>query len=343
MSASARTVPWAFIGDDDMYGYPDPYAGQMSFDIGPDAPTDFRTVMRYVATGRGNPAVGNQNPPQYIGLETVHFHYRDRDDVTPQTKGVGYAASFSIALTTPRGGDVPWADVCCATYMNRSGAVNKGTDTLYFAHNPIFGNASEFGQLFSSDMNVDRLMAIGGYLNDCAMDFGAAHIPTGDFIRMPNATYIKAKSVDGATLRQLIGATIDDSVQIGAGWARIDLNAAVNLLGGADVWGPLRTYYGNFGTTYGNVTAATYTVGVSDNNLTFNAPVCTVTLPSATGANAFRELWLRSVTANAVNSASANVVQIAGGSLSTPLLPARAGAWCKLVSDSLYWQIQAQG
>lgn len=344
MSASARTVPFAYVGENNMYGYPDPYVGQVSFDMGPDAPTDFRTVCRWVATGRGNPAIGNQNPPQYVGLETAHFHYRDRDDVTASTKGVGYAASFSIALMTPRGGDVPWADACCATFMNRSGAANRGTDMLYGAHNSVFGTASEFGTLFSFDTNADKAFCFSGYFADSFLDASGIHLPAGgDFIRMPNNVFIKAKSADGASLRQVIGAASDDSLQVGGGWARVDINAAANLWGGAQVWGGLRTTFGNFGTTYGNVTASTYTVGPTDNNLTFNAPACTVTLPSAGGSNAYRELWLRSVTANAVVSASANVVQIAGGSLSTGLLPARAGAWCKLVSDSLYWQVQAQG
>jgi hypothetical protein len=66
----------------------------------------------------------------------------------------------------------------------------------------------------------------------------------------------------------------------------------------------------------------------------------TLTLPDAT-TNTGRHLWVRTIQAFTVVSASSNVVPRIGGAASTAILPATDGAWALLVSDGTNWQIMA--
>ena len=103
---------------------------------------------------------------------------------------------------------------------------------------------------------------------------------------------------------------------------------------------------GPLGTTpeilpYKTVTAATDTVAANDEVITANfAGTVTETLPAA-ASNAGRMIVLRTITANTVVSASANVVPLIGGSAGTAILAATAGKWAWLVSDGTAWQIVA--
>ena len=63
-----------------------------------------------------------------------------------------------------------------------------------------------------------------------------------------------------------------------------------------------------------------------------------VTLPDA-ATNLGREIMLKTIAAFAVNSATSNVVPLAGGAAGTAILPATAGKWATLVSDGTNWII----
>lgn len=62
-----------------------------------------------------------------------------------------------------------------------------------------------------------------------------------------------------------------------------------------------------------------------------------------TTTNTGRWLYLKTVTANTVVSASANVVPINGTAAGTAILPATAGAWAMLQSDGTNWIVMARG
>lgn len=83
---------------------------------------------------------------------------------------------------------------------------------------------------------------------------------------------------------------------------------------------------------------ADFTVGVAENNLINNKAVsaCVVTLPAAASFPG-REILIKNIQPFAVNSASSNVVPLAGGAAGTVILTAFAGRWVKLVSDSTNW------
>jgi hypothetical protein len=88
------------------------------------------------------------------------------------------------------------------------------------------------------------------------------------------------------------------------------------------------------------ITAAAYTVLDNDAFLIVNnAGTVTITLPAASTFPE-RSIVVRTITANAVVSASSNVVPLAGGAAGTAILPATAGKWAWLVSDGVNWQTQ---
>lgn len=87
---------------------------------------------------------------------------------------------------------------------------------------------------------------------------------------------------------------------------------------------------------------ADFTVADADlyliNNKTGSA--CVVTLPTAADWVG-RALHFKNTQAQALNSASSNVVPITGGAAGTAILGATSGAWATLVSDGTNWVIMA--
>ena len=83
-------------------------------------------------------------------------------------------------------------------------------------------------------------------------------------------------------------------------------------------------------------------VGIMVRDIIANfAGTMTLTLPPATPAG--RRLNIRTIQAQLVNSASANVVPRGSLTAGTAILAATAGAWAELVSDGTAWQTMAAG
>lgn len=86
-------------------------------------------------------------------------------------------------------------------------------------------------------------------------------------------------------------------------------------------------------------TGATYTVLAEDTDIIANrAGTVTLTLETASGVPG-KPLTVRTIQAQTVVSASANVVPLVGGAAGTAILAATAGKWATLVSDGANWQI----
>lgn len=91
------------------------------------------------------------------------------------------------------------------------------------------------------------------------------------------------------------------------------------------------------------ITAATATMAANNSDVIFNTSAThTYTLLSA-ATNPGRELHVKNIAAFAVNSASSNVVPLAGGAASTAILVATAGKWARLKSDGTNWVVMAAG
>lgn len=85
---------------------------------------------------------------------------------------------------------------------------------------------------------------------------------------------------------------------------------------------------------------ADFTVALSENWLINNksGSTCVVTLPTASSFPG-REIMIKNIQTQLVNSASSNVVPLIGGAAGTAILPLEAGSWCTLVSDGTNWVI----
>lgn len=89
------------------------------------------------------------------------------------------------------------------------------------------------------------------------------------------------------------------------------------------------------------VTGASYTVLATDSDIIANrAGTVTLTFESAPNIPGKR-LVIRTIQAQTVASASANVVPRVGGAAGTAILAAAAGNWAELKSDGTNWQIMA--
>ena len=87
---------------------------------------------------------------------------------------------------------------------------------------------------------------------------------------------------------------------------------------------------------------ADFTVAANESSLINNkaGSTCVVTLPTASSF-AGRQIWIKNIQAQLVNSASSNVVPLAGGAAGNAILTAVAGRWAMLESDGTNWVIMA--
>lgn len=83
---------------------------------------------------------------------------------------------------------------------------------------------------------------------------------------------------------------------------------------------------------------ASFTLADTENWIICNGAGIVVTLPLA-GAYTGREVMIKTIAAQAVISASANVVPLTGSAPGTAILAGAAGNWATLVSDGANWVI----
>lgn len=88
---------------------------------------------------------------------------------------------------------------------------------------------------------------------------------------------------------------------------------------------------------------ADFTVAATERWLIVNkGSSCAVTLPAAASFTG-REITIKTIQAQTVVSASANVVPLVGGVAGTAILAATIGKWATLVSNGTSWEIMAAG
>jgi hypothetical protein len=87
---------------------------------------------------------------------------------------------------------------------------------------------------------------------------------------------------------------------------------------------------------------ADFTLGDAEDYIINNkaGSACAVTLPAASGYTG-RVVVMKTIQAQAINSASSNVVPRAGGAAGTAIVSGTAGNWAELVSDGSNWVIMA--
>ena len=109
----------------------------------------------------------------------------------------------------------------------------------------------------------------------------------------------------------------------------------------ADMTAALSALFAGAWPTPKTVTAAAYTQLVTDGPIVFNTTAtCTYTLLPASTTSKYQ--LVTNIAAFAINSATANVVPLAGGAATAAILPATAGKWALLASSGVTnWQILA--
>jgi len=89
------------------------------------------------------------------------------------------------------------------------------------------------------------------------------------------------------------------------------------------------------------IKTASFTLADVENFIVCNgAGSITVTFPTAS-ANAGRVVWIKTIAAQTVVSASSNVKPVNSNTAGTAILAATAGAWAMLVCDGTDWVIMA--
>lgn len=84
---------------------------------------------------------------------------------------------------------------------------------------------------------------------------------------------------------------------------------------------------------------ANFTLGATENFIVCNGTgTITVTFPTAS-ANTGRVVWIKTIAAQAVSSASSNVKPLASGTAGTAILANTAGKYAVLVCDGTNWVI----
>lgn len=123
-----------------------------------------------------------------------------------------------------------------------------------------------------------------------------------------------------------------DNVTINSGRATLQ---TLNVTG-------LATTSGALAVTAPVIKTADFTVGDTETFLINNksGSACTVTLPAAASWTG-RILVIKTIQAQAVNSASSNVIPIGSNSAGTAIVTNVAGSWAMLVSNGTNWVIMA--
>jgi len=89
------------------------------------------------------------------------------------------------------------------------------------------------------------------------------------------------------------------------------------------------------------IKTASFTLADVENFIVCNgAGSITVTFPTAS-ANTGRVVWIKTIAAQTVVSASSNVKPISTNTAGTAILAASAGAWAMLVCDGTNWVVMA--
>lgn len=123
-----------------------------------------------------------------------------------------------------------------------------------------------------------------------------------------------------------------DNVTINSGRATLQ---TLNVTG-------LATTSGALAVTAPVIKTADFTVGDTETFLINNksGSACTVTLPAAASWPG-RILVIKTIQAQAVNSASSNVKPAASNTAGTAIVGGTAGLWAMLVSDGTNWVVMA--
>lgn len=161
------------------------------------------------------------------------------------------------------------------------------------------------------------------------------------FKSIPAATFV------GANIWNDAGADVDQRMEGDTDQNLFYLDAGNDRVGfGTNTPSAKVHVNGSFAINAPVTVTTNYTVGANDTFIISNrAATNTLTLPSAASCPG-RMLWVLTLQAQTVNSASGNVISRTSTSAGTAIIagtPPPAGSWALLVSNGSNWQIMAGG
>ena len=271
----------------------------------------------------------------------------------------GNTSSSLLHLTKPTGTSLQWLRF---QYTNAAGSNDNAYIGVQANGNAITFNKSA-GTLAGNDATTFQYYNCGGLNNDGfwnGVQFWGHSITEAGVTRFPKFTFYSNSTTAtdpsiynfnfelGNTGNNIPGVLRFNSPTIAGSYVNFNdiLYVGVSGKAGIGTSTPTSTLHVNGSLSRGapvTVTAATHTVAETTSWIICNrAGAVTLTLPTASSFVG-REIMVKTVQAQAVNSASANVVGIATTSAGTSILSGTAGAWATLVSDGTNWIIMQRG
>lgn len=247
-----------------------------------------------------------------------------------------------------------------AIYVSNEGG-GATMNGVVVSNNRISGGSSVGVYVYAQTGNIQTVSINGNVLTSDASDFAcylraAATYSLEDFAIVGNVFRSAGVSniyLLGTTSPNILDGTISGNTILG-GTNGIRMIQTQNVVetgnyntgatrkvfvdtGSSNIWMDRRT------SSVVTMTNSTYVVLNQDEYLIANrAGTITVTLPDAATWPG-RELSIKTIQAQAVNSASANVAPIGDSVAGTSILPATDGAWALLKSDGTNWIVMQRG
>lgn len=231
-----------------------------------------------------------------------------------------------------------------------SGSYSLGSLTFKWLNGFFSGNVSADGNAtVGGNLTVNGNTVLGNASTDTTqLNSAAVDNPNGtqfsQAIKVGGSAGLPANTNDGPWLYYNAGFS---NLYFGSGSGAFNLTSRV---AGVDTHiftvsaGLQRVVVnGSFGRNVPAGKSTAFTVGDTENYIVCNgAASITVTLPAAASYPG-REIFIKTITAFTVVSASSNVRPITSAVAGTAILPATAGAWAFLVSDGSAWTIMMRG
>ena len=253
------------------------------------------------------------------------------------TGGTGIAAIGSTQIYKDAAGLVGFGTATPATLIHMSGSTTANSQLRM--DNTGTGSTAMPRISFTRTSNASRSSSYTGQIlftdtDTTSTTFGSTIFTSGRNIAGDlsqslvydayTAHYFNIGGTLGSTPRVIITT---DGLKVGSASTNFPVTSTLTVVGSFAAQTPVI------------VNAATYTLLVTDFSLRITTTNCTLTLPVATSYPG-RILYISNITANSLISASSNVIPLGSSTPGTAILPATAGKFVMLQSDSLnYWVV----
>ena len=286
------------------------------------------------STGSFNAKMGNNNITQQVGEEIFVYGKASAtisDSPLQIVRKTGVVGASAVITFGPTVASITDPGVIIGVATEPIANNSFGRVTAFGVVRGITTNGAAFGEVWADNDDIWYNPVTG---NPTKTE------PTAPGIKVRIGTVINAGSGGSGSFQVLLlpGSTLggtDSNVQFGSlangdliqydsalqYWKNVTPASVINSAGGAPV-----TKTANFSVANGDTWIINNKSGSS----------CTVTLPTPS-TNTGRVLHFQNYQAQTLVSASSNVVPLAGGSATTAILEAVAGANATLVSDGTSW------